>query len=156
MWLWWKNSRGFHHQRFRQRHAIIFAPMSSTQLQKFPVDDKIRLYQKQIDHSNSVDYSEILRGVDCLRGSWMLWKVMFPRWLGQKSTFYPNIHIVKIPIFTKFTFLKSHFSRNSHFWNLNFHKIHISEITIVTKFTFFKHQILGNFWIKRWFLPPSV
>ena len=35
--------------------------------------------------------------------------------LGQKSTFYPKIHILKIPIFTKFTFLKSHFSQNSHF-----------------------------------------
>ena len=35
--------------------------------------------------------------------------------LGQKSIFYPKIHILKIPIFTKFTFLKSHFSQNSHF-----------------------------------------
>ena len=33
--------------------------------------------------------------------------------LGQKSTFYPKIHILKIPIFTKFTFLKYHFSQNS-------------------------------------------
>ena len=43
--------------------------------------------------------------------------------LGQKSTFqifYPNIHIYKIPIFTKFTFLKSQFSQNSLFWNLIF------------------------------------
>ena len=35
--------------------------------------------------------------------------------LGQKSTFYPKIHILKISIFTKFLFLKSHFSQNSHF-----------------------------------------
>ena len=47
--------------------------------------------------------------------------------LGQKSTFYPKIHILKIPfffykihickipIFTKFTSLKCQFSQNSHF-----------------------------------------
>ena len=35
--------------------------------------------------------------------------------LGQKSTFFPKNLILKIPIFTKFTFLKSHFSQNSHF-----------------------------------------
>ena len=46
--------------------------------------------------------------------------------LGQKSTFHPKIHTLKIPtftkihlseisLFTKFTFLKSHFSQNSHF-----------------------------------------
>ena len=33
------------------------------------------------------------------------------------------------------------------------HKIHIFKILFFTKFTFFKHQILGNFWIKSWFLP---
>ena len=44
--------------------------------------------------------------------------------LGQKSTFYPKIHLLKIPIFTKFTFLKSHFSQNSHYEYLIFHKIH--------------------------------
>ena len=42
-----------------------------------------------------------------------------------KSIFYP-IYILKIPIFTKFTFHKYHFSQNSPFVNLIFHKIHIS------------------------------
>ena len=41
--------------------------------------------------------------------------VIFTPTLGQKSTFYPKIHILKIPIFTKVTFLKSHFSQNSQF-----------------------------------------
>ena len=44
--------------------------------------------------------------------------------LGQKSTFYPKIHILKIAIFTKFTFLKSQFSL-IHF----FHKIHIFQLS---------------------------
>ena len=35
--------------------------------------------------------------------------------LGQKSTFYPKIHLSEISIFTKFTFLKCHFSKNSPF-----------------------------------------
>ena len=35
--------------------------------------------------------------------------------LGQKSTFHPKIHILKIPIFTKFTTLKSQNSQNSLF-----------------------------------------
>ena len=48
--------------------------------------------------------------------------------LGQKSTFYPKILKLKIPIVTKFTFLKPHFSQNSHFWNHIFHKIHNSDI----------------------------
>ena len=30
--------------------------------------------------------------------------------LGQKSTFYPKIHLSEISFFTKFTFLQSHFS----------------------------------------------
>ena len=48
---------------------------------------------------------------------------------GKKSTFYPKIHTLKIPIFTKFTFLKSHFSQNSHFQSLIFHKnSHFSNI----------------------------
>ena len=55
---------------------------------------------------------------------------------------------MKIPIFTKFTFLKSHFSQNSPFWSLIFHKIHNSEISIFTKFTFLKSQFSKHslFW----------
>ena len=52
---------------------------------------------------------------------------------------------LKISFFTKFTFSKSHFSQNSHFQKLIFHKIHI-----------FKHQILTNFRMKIWFLPQCV
>ena len=53
----------------------------------------------------------------------------------QKSTFYPKKnHILKIPIFTKFTFLKSYFSQYSHIWNLIFNKIHTSEISKSRKF----------------------
>ena len=40
--------------------------------------------------------------------------------LGQKSSIYPKIHILKISFFTKFTISKSHFSQNSHFVNLIF------------------------------------
>ena len=40
---------------------------------------------------------------------------------------------------------KSHFSQNSHFQRLIFHKIHI-----------FKHQILGYFWIKCPFILDEV
>ena len=32
--------------------------------------------------------------------------------LGQKSSIFPKIHILKISLFTKFTFSKSHFSQN--------------------------------------------
>ena len=45
--------------------------------------------------------------------------------LGQKSSIYPKIHILKYHFLTKFAFSKSHFSQNSHFQNLIFHKIHI-------------------------------
>ena len=38
-------------------------------------------------------------------------------------------------LFQKVTFWKSHFSRNSHFKSLIFHKIHISKISFFTKFT---------------------
>ena len=85
--------------------------------------------------------------------------------LGQKSSIYAKIHILKISFFTKFTFSKSHFfhkihilkisifSQNSHFRSLIFHKVHIFKVSLSTKFTFFKHQILGTCWIKSWFLP---
>ena len=50
-----------------------------------------------------------------------------PLWytLGQKSIFCPKIHILKISVLTKFTFLKSHLSQNSQFQSLIFDKIHI-------------------------------
>ena len=35
--------------------------------------------------------------------------------LGQSPHFIQKIHIFEISFFTKFTFLKSHFSQNSHF-----------------------------------------
>ena len=44
-------------------------------------------------------------------------------------------------------------SKNSHFENPTFHKIHNFKVSFFAKFTIFKHQILGNFWIKSWFLP---
>ena len=54
-------------------------------------------------------------------------------------------------------------SKNSHFENLTFHEIQNFQVSFFTKFTFskpqfftkftfFKRQILGNFWIKNWFL----
>ena len=56
--------------------------------------------------------------------------------LGQKSTIYPRIHILKISFYkknlifkvsfyTKFTISKSHFWQNSHFQSLMIHKVHI-------------------------------
>ena len=86
----------------------------------------------------------------------------------QKSHFenvsFDKIQLLKTPIFTKFTFLKSRLSQNSPFWNLIFHKIHIfgnlifhkintSEISFITKFTFLKYRNQGNFWIKSGVLP---
>ena len=65
-----------------------------------------------------------------------------PPALGQKSKIYPKIHLFEISFFAKFTFLKSHFSQNSHFWNFIFHKIHIFEITF---FTFFKILFFTKF-----------
>ena len=47
-----------------------------------------------------------------------IWPIFSGRTLGQKSTIYPKnhkIHFLKIWLFTKFTFSKSHFSQNSHF-----------------------------------------
>ena len=58
--------------------------------------------------------------------------------LGQKSTFYPKIHMFKIPYFKKFTFSKSHISKNSRFQNHIFHKNHMFRITYFKKFTFSK------------------
>ena len=60
--------------------------------------------------------------------------------LGQKSSIYPKIHILKTSFFTKFTFSKSHYSQNSQFQSLICHKIHIFKVSFFTKFTFFKHQ----------------
>ena len=60
--------------------------------------------------------------------------------LKQKSTVFPNNHIFKISIFTKFTFSKSYISQNSHFQSL-----------IFTKFTFFKHFISRQFMDKKLF-----
>ena len=49
--------------------------------------------------------------------------------LSKKSHFenltIHKIHNFKVSLFTKFTFLKSHFSQNSQFQNIIFHKIHI-------------------------------
>jgi len=87
--------------------------------------------------------------------------------MGQKSSIYPKIHNFKISFFTKFTFSKAHFWQNSHFQSLIFDKIHIFKISCFTKFSFskshfsqnshiFNQQILGNFWIKSWFLPQCA
>ena len=84
---------------------------------------------------------------------------------GGKILILSKNHILKFSIFPKFTILKSHFSQNSHFQNLIFHKINFFKasfftkftyfkVSFFTKFTFFKHQILGNLWIKSWFFAP--
>ena len=57
--------------------------------------------------------------IDKALGLFIALKVV-PFTLGQKSTFYPKIHKLKIPFFFFFFFLQ-----NSPFWNLNFHKIHL-------------------------------
>ena len=53
--------------------------------------------------------------------------------------------------------------KKTQFENLTFHKIRIFKISFFTKFKISKsyflrnsHQILGNFWIKSWFLPQCV
>ena len=50
--------------------------------------------------------------------------------LGQKSSFYPKIHMFK----------KSHFSRNSQFQNRIISKIHIFKTEFFTKISFSKSQ----------------
>ena len=85
------------------------------------------------------------------------WKSQFflqnsPYW----NFIFNKIHISEITFFTKFAIMKSHFSQNSLFRNLIFHKIQFWEISFFTQFTFFKNQILGNFWIKSWFLPQCA
>ena len=96
--------------------------------------------------------------------------LIISRYYEQKLIIYPKIHILRISIFTKFTFGKTHFSQNSHFENHNLHKIHVSEeltflkihiyeisifrkfrylkITSFTRFTFWKAQFSHNshFW----------
>ena len=61
--------------------------------------------------------------------------------LGQNPSIYPKIHI---SLFTKFTFLKSHFSQNSHFQYFIFHKIHNFKITFFSKFTISKSHFSHN------------
>ena len=54
-------------------------------------------------------------------------------------------HCDKNPhFFQKFTFSKSHFTQNSHFPNIIFHKIHIYKISLFTKFTFSKSHFSKN------------
>ena len=60
----------------------------------------------------------------------------------QVSVDSPRICFSPLRIKVHFAISKSHFSQNSHFQSLIFHKIHI-----------FQHQILDNFWIKSRFLP---
>ena len=81
-----------------------------------------------------------------------------PKYVDSHSHFqifiFDKIHTFKISFLAKFTFSKSHLSQNSQLQNLIFHKIHNFKILFFTKFTLFKHQILGNFWIKRWGFAP--
>ena len=56
-----------------------------------------------------------------------------------------NTHLCKNPQFVqKFTFWNSHFSQNSHFQNLIFHKIHIFKVQFFTKFTISKSNFSQN------------
>ena len=54
---------------------------------------------------------------------------------AQNIIFLLKFTFLKIPIFIKYTFRKNHFSKNSHYEILNFHKIQILKISIFTKFT---------------------
>ena len=65
--------------------------------------------------------------------------------LRQKSSIYPKFHILKISIFSKFTYLKSYFSQKSIFQNLNFHKIRNFKMLFFTKFTFSKCLFFTKF-----------
>ena len=67
-----------------------------------------------------------------------------PITLEQKSSIYPKIHIFKVSFLTKFTFSKSHFSKNSHFQSVIFDKIHIFKISFFTKFTFSNSHFSQN------------
>ena len=70
---------------------------------------------------------------------------------GKKPAIYPKIHILiisffnkirifKISFFTKFTFSKPHFSQNSHFQSIIFHKIHNFKVS------FFSQNSHSNSW----------
>ena len=67
------------------------------------------------------------------------WKYHFSQNSLFENIIFHKIHLWKISFFTKSTFSNSHFSQNSLFENIIIHKIRI-----------FKHQILSNFWIKKW------
>ena len=57
--------------------------------------------------------------------------------MGQKSLIFSKIHNFENLLFlTKFAISKSHFSQNSHFQSLVFHKIHTFKASFLTEFTF--------------------
>ena len=58
-----------------------------------------------------------------------LFQVSMSFTLGENPHFIQKFTFWKSQFLTKFTSLNSHFSQNSHFWNLIFHKIHIFEIS---------------------------
>ena len=70
--------------------------------------------------------------------------------LGYFVFFFPEKHILKISIFTKFIFSSYPFFQNKiHTFIISFYiKFTVSKPSFFTKFTFFNH-----FWIKCWVLP---
>ena len=63
---------------------------------------------------------------------------------GAKILILSKVHILKISLFTKFTFSTCQFSQNSQFQNLIFDKIHIFKISFLTKFTILKSYFSLN------------
>ena len=57
---------------------------------------------------------------------------------GKNPQFIPNIHIFKTSFFTMFTMSKYHFSPNSQFQNVIFHKIHTFKISFFTEIHIFQ------------------
>ena len=67
---------------------------------------------------------------------WILWKMRFRKCEFCKIWDFTNVNFVKSEISEMWiSHLKSHFSQNSHFKCLIFHKNHILKVSFFTKFT---------------------
>ena len=81
------------------------AKLESTQTENENMADELEKMQRALNQSFS-DRDRIGSELDKYRDDLERSQVLYSQdTLGQKSIFYPKIHILKIPIFTKFTFL---------------------------------------------------
>ena len=96
-----------HHMREKEDKSVatITIPFFQAQQSLLDLSNDNLPYETLVDRVTSTSWQDLERSV--------IDTVSFH--IGAKIQFYPKIHIFKISIFTKFIFLKSHFSQNSHF-----------------------------------------